>query len=1442
MAEFIEPPKNIPILDQRISALVNIKSTPEKKETVNLLSRHSQKYKYVKTQQRQMELLVPISDKRISPYLCQLIFFHPFTLVALLNQDWTPLSDSNISKILLTLQLYTPSNPKVPLYGKLIPALARLYFMKPNNFLIHFKARQTKTKTIMKYWSHLFSFCGLSDAEINHQINVCFDRLVAHFPTEDWELRSMDDLYSLHVLACSMNTRIFLILPRIPKSELLPTSYSLPLGPDSPNYEIYVAVKSADQFCIAFPQLQTKIVKNIKETCDGYLKTFETVNQNMAIYYNYQKKALPSIIERNSTKIESIFTFPIENHDINSPSLDFIQSKSSANFLEIHANLPSFNKDNNALLLSFLESISDEADPFKMTKRYSKSNNYLMCKNAYSICGSSDRFVLTRETKEIKMKMSQFGNAKTPSQLEDICSEIGIRYRYLGNMSVSGMNDVDVYRMLVARLPLEQRIELLPTISPNMIPLFLPQTSRTTLADCKKSAYSELLCTLSILKYCSGRVNCQRICSNCQIFEEGLLIPLRFRKRRKATKEVQMKIRRLRFVCLKCLRKKVRAKNAEWCEAYNITKEKFKMFNNLANTDNKKGGQTNQDLCDSLLPYISMYEKNIHFLHEHPIGYLRQMIDLIDNAFLTVQKILSAHDRMKDGGQAIPLVSMLGIRDSQEARIQLNDFDYEANDQPVDFLMFSQYLENQADVQYSSPQFQLVKKPDEIMNMIDQAVFDKFEEHYDYKGSTPFSVTAHVSEKMEINFSFPDNQNDIKTLRKYKYKLYPINTVSHLSLSPIAEINTNKIIVNVWLYDYDHVLILAQDDKPDDKYCNFGLYYENLRNLNLCYCEPFYEMFDINLKCMDCLITSSKHQLFLSYESVDGFNCICMTLHLKNGKMIHDIKATPDIVISHCAYAMDSTLYVALKENEGSSDVTIFAYDQLFESERESIDDLTDVAQLVGNPLYLVAIHTNGKLTQILPQFEEGDEESNGGGEEEEEEANEANSDNNEKEEEDDKEPRSDDNDENNEETNENDNMNDEGNGYFSNFNDFSPKCPIFPTTSNGKIGLACVSSPSLPFDNHQDRLNVTFNEMTCQFDSYQFSLGKLPSKREPFFNQYGVKKGESLDEKRKPKPLREIWNIHLTAAEYFPALIAYETHGSMFVVRRNMEQYRANRRNMFMPSAIASHYARTYSALSLHHIEDVIRTHLLQVNIVAFFGEMEDNQIAQFADSIFGTRLAAVSIPGVWIALRVIKKVAHVILFFRGAQNYTQHKLTASYRAANFIYNCTTKVINTIYFTQDWQNTVTSRNVLTDARLHPDVNIAFFMPPAGDHSMNTEAVAAYKDSRKIFSSFLSVPYRKSWNQKYLYDPEEEEEEEEEEEDNEEEEDHDENIEVRFKRTIQNLLNCKLNPSCYRQPFKSEDGISNVKQIIATYLTLIEFNDLPALCVVKHCNLMCIKK
>jgi hypothetical protein len=314
--------------------------------------------------------------------------------------------------------------------------------------------------------------------------------------------------------------------------------------------------------------------------------------------------------------------------------------------------------------------------------------------------------------------------------------------------------------------------------------------------------------------------------------------------------------------------------------------------------------------------------------------------------------------------------------------------------------------------------------------------------------------------------------------------------------------------------------------------------------------------------------------------------------------------------------------------------------------------------------------------------------------------------------------------------------------------------------------------------------------------------------------------------------PVRQPWAVHLAASEFLPALIAYPHGRSVFVVARDRRPipFRAPRKGTFLPAAVAGFYTRTAAAVSFHHIEDVIRTHRLRVSIIAFINHVSDDRVAHLADAVLGTRLSCVSAPGLWAGIRVIggeSPMACIVLFFKGDQLHQQDQMSAVIRGATVVNICTQTLMNTFNFYVEWVRTQPSKRTetfLADSKLKAELVICLFMPK-GRHGFNTEAVKTQQKKLNIPAAISQVPYREDWSAPRLDDVI-----------NEYDEEDSGSPATDFLRQWYNVLAGTAMEDC-RPPYETEVGIQCLKEIVATYVTLREFSNLPAQSVLRYCKL-----
>jgi hypothetical protein len=155
-----------------------------------------------------------------------------------------------------------------------------------------------------------------------------------------------------------------------------------------------------------------------------------------------------------------------------------------------------------------------------------------------------------------------------------------------------------------------------------------------------------------------------------------------------------------------------------------------------------------------------------------------------------------------------------------------------------------------------------------------------------------------------------------------------------------------------------------------------------------------------------------------------------------------------------------------------------------------------------------------------------------------------------------------------------------------------------------------------------------------------------------------------------------------------------------------------------------------------------------------------------------------------------------------------------------------TSQIIGTLNFISEWQREFPPpRNPLGARGPRAHHVISRFMP-RGKESFNIEAVLAYRTTLNISTGIAEVPFRQDWNRADLDDVMAI------------AADKESSAEAEFRDYWGDILNGTMFETEHiRQRYPPKEGILMIKEIVATYLTLYEFQGVSSYAVLRHCNL-----
>ncbi|EAY07146.1 hypothetical protein TVAG_343100 [Trichomonas vaginalis G3] len=192
-------------------------------------------------------------------------FPYPIDLIHFANHDPVLQDSVNIENLLSQFQIEISSIKKTQY---IVQELCESIFKCEYEDLYTIIRSKINEKEIKNEWTSLF----ILDREGNsEEIQAAIDDYLSHVkfnvPDTNWELNSLDDLFSMHILACSLNIRLFFV--NILSQDLL---FTQPIGSYNAKYSLYVLFNPDKTFSFLQPSkcysklLNPKLLENANKS------------------------------------------------------------------------------------------------------------------------------------------------------------------------------------------------------------------------------------------------------------------------------------------------------------------------------------------------------------------------------------------------------------------------------------------------------------------------------------------------------------------------------------------------------------------------------------------------------------------------------------------------------------------------------------------------------------------------------------------------------------------------------------------------------------------------------------------------------------------------------------------------------------------------------------------------------------------------------------------------------------------------------------------------------------------------------------------------------------------------------------------------------------------------------------------------------------------------
>ncbi|OHS99627.1 hypothetical protein TRFO_33858 [Tritrichomonas foetus] len=1047
---------------------------------------------------------------------------------------------------------------------------------------------------------------------------------------EDFKLKTLDDFQSLHLLACSLNCKFYLLFNLIsPTNQNKSTIFASVVGPTNSKFCSYFLCESPSDLIYCKPINFIKNIKNSQRVSQNHFKYQLMKRMTLPLKKSCFYLNLPQILKKINeigSNFMSISTHFIIDEDVSEPKLIF-KLTDSLNIEIIHPN-------DDYSRIEILEKLNHISSSFATTEPailekislptiqkpghfHSNSLLVLYQTKEKTINFQTDNKLNSHEVLENDSENENESQEKMKSYIK--CSK---KLSSLNDMSLftwifhklnfsppSQDSEFDIYQQIRFFSPFSLTSSTFESQFTNDPPIITTQTNNFSLANASKHPYGHFLCMHSIF---NAAANSQTIfCKKChknrksEERKEILMVPIR-------SKTSPF----IKWICINCFDRLSKHEKNE-------AKSQFPMYHETVDVENYS--QSNHTRMLSLNAAAERIYYSIMNLRSQPIGALRALIPRIDKAFIELTNIIQLFRQRMLRLKKITAKDLATIRDTDEyqARIgvakrvvPLPDPDYEV----IDFALFEQYLggcfeEGTGITEYlltqpeSSMKQTLVDEAVKIMESSDRAISSNIDSIKISFNENEYKIELICQNNPNIlEFKPKENVVQLKceNIANNIYEVFIVENGNHITSNAIFTLKSRKLLSGISLYKNDKILAIFNDEEN----MKTELYVLPFADCSIDYLySPDFILEDIG-NCEVSFSSDCTNIAILGKGSLDENPLLLLNFNEESNNW--EVQNAGSFEATKLAwFSGDENVLFLANDNfhwiiNFNSETETETNDNKTSNENEEEENGLEVVQvettkhegslvkLVSSVSDMWAVYDNGDCFSILPKDTDDGEES----------------------------------------------QNEIENAFHEDIdheleeisnNKISFKRPIIDaclSSEDDASGILVIDSngemifQQFPIQMKAPPINISH---TFEHQSYNFPMGIFDKKPHEFISSS---------------------QIALSLIEMFPVLVGYFFRFSFFLINNKFKSFHPSINNKNLSAMVNSFYQNELINTSLHHIEDSI--HMLSfttnnnINIsmnnpckILIFIDFGLRNSASFIDSIFGTSFAFCESDGIWISLR---------------------------------------------------------------------------------------------------------------------------------------------------------------------------------------------------------------